>query len=146
MASEATQQTNRAGMDRKRLLVITFSLLGIVVALFLAHLIEKGMAALAVKNYQVVEGLAELSLANLLGFAVTGGAVAWVFKSPGANRYVNEVAEEMMRVTWPGMDETWSSTVAVVVASLVAAVILFGMDTLSYQVMVEWLPAFWGKL
>ena len=38
------------------------------------------------------------------------------------------------------------STIAVVVASLVAAVLLFGMDTLSYKLMVDWLPALWGKL
>ena len=35
---------------------------------------------------------------------------------------------------------------AVVVASLVAAVILFGIDTLAYKMMVDWLPAVWGKL
>jgi hypothetical protein len=29
---------------------------------------------------------------------------------------------------------------------LVAAVILFGMDTLSYKLMVEWLPKLWGSL
>ena len=33
---------------------------------------------------------------------------------------------------------------AVVVASLVAAVLLFGMDTLSYQLMVKWLPMLWS--
>ena len=31
-------------------------------------------------------------------------------------------------------------------ASLVAAVLLFGIDTLGYKLMVEWLPALWGKL
>ena len=35
---------------------------------------------------------------------------------------------------------------AVIVASLVAAIILFGIDTLAYKLMVEWLPAMWGKL
>ena len=51
-----------------------------------------------------------------------------------------------MKVTWPTWAETRVSTLAVVVASLVAAVLLFGIDTLAYKLMVEWLPAVWGKL
>ena len=44
------------------------------------------------------------------------------------------------------LEETRVSTVAVVVASVVAAVVLFVIDTLSYKLMVEWMPAMWGKL
>jgi preprotein translocase subunit SecE len=51
-----------------------------------------------------------------------------------------------MKVTWPSWLETRTSTVAVIVASLVAAVILFFIDTIAYKMMVEWLPAVWGKL
>jgi preprotein translocase subunit SecE len=51
-----------------------------------------------------------------------------------------------MRVTWPSWEETKVSTIAVVVASLVAGVVLFCIDSLSYKLMVEWLPALWGKL
>ena len=36
----------------------------------------------------------------------------------------------------------WRTTIA----SLVAAFILFGIDTLAYQIMVEWLPGLWGNL
>ena len=39
-----------------------------------------------------------------------------------------------------------SRTFAVVVASLVAAVLLFFIDTVAYKLMVDWLPAVWGKL
>ncbi len=51
-----------------------------------------------------------------------------------------------MKVTWPTWSETRTSTVAVVIASIVAAVILFCIDTIAYNMMVEWLPAVWGKL
>jgi len=49
-------------------------------------------------------------------------------------------------VTWPSWAETRVSTIAVVIASLSAAVILFGIDTLAYKIMVNWLPALWGRL
>ena len=31
-------------------------------------------------------------------------------------------------------------------SSLVAGILLFFIDTVSYKLMVEWLPALWGKL
>ena len=37
-------------------------------------------------------------------------------------------------------------TTAVVVASLIASVILFAIDSLAYQLMVDWLPFLWSKL
>ena len=66
--------------------------------------------------------------------------------NPKVKQLSLEVATELMRVTWPSSDDVRVSTIAVVVASLVAALILFGMDTLSYNLMVKWLPAVWGKL
>jgi len=57
-----------------------------------------------------------------------------------------EVASELMKVTWPSWAETRVSTVAVVIASLAAALILFAIDSLAYKIMVTWLPALWGRL
>lgn len=145
-ATEASQQANRAGMDRQRLIVISYLVFGIVLALFFGHMFELALAALGVKNAQIVEGLAELKLANLLGFGLAGALAAWAWTNPRVKALSNEVAEELMRVTWPSWDETRASTIAVVIASLVAAVILFGMDSLSYKLMVDWLPQIWGKL
>ena len=57
-----------------------------------------------------------------------------------------ETATELMRVTWPSWHETRVSTAAVVVASLIAAVVLFAIDSIAYKTMVDWLPFIWGKL
>ncbi|MCC6333273.1 MAG: preprotein translocase subunit SecE [Myxococcales bacterium] len=145
-ATDASQQANRAGMDRQRLVVISYLVFGIILTLFLGHLVELAMGAVGVKNAQVVEGLSELKLANLIGFALTVGLAIYAWTSPKVKALSNEVAEELMRVTWPSWDETRTSTVAVVVASLVAAFILFGMDSLSYKLMVDWLPRIWNAV
>ncbi|MEW6431790.1 MAG: preprotein translocase subunit SecE [Myxococcota bacterium] len=145
-ATEASQQANRAGMDRQRLVVISYLVFGIILALFFGHMFDMALAALGVKNAQVVEGLSELKLANVLGFGLAVALGVWAWTNPKVKALSNEVAEELMRVTWPSWDETRASTVAVVVASLVAAFILFGMDSLSYKLMVDWLPMIWGKL
>lgn len=145
-ATDASQQANRAGMDRQRLVVISYLVFGIILTLFLDHLVELAMGAVGVKNAQVVEGLSELKLANLIGFALTAGLAIYAWTSPKVKALSNEVAEELMRVTWPSWDETRTSTIAVVVASLVAAFILFGMDSLSYKLMVDWLPRIWNAV
>jgi preprotein translocase subunit SecE len=46
------------------------------------------------------------------------------FKHPKVNRYVNEVAGELTRVTWPNRQETISQTGIVLAVSIVAAIVL----------------------
>ncbi|MEW5740802.1 MAG: preprotein translocase subunit SecE [Myxococcota bacterium] len=141
-ATEASQQANRAGMDRQRLVVISYLVFGLILTLFFGHLLGLAMAALNLKNGQVVEGV-DIKLGDLLGFALSVGLFVWAWTNQKVKALSNEVAEELMRVTWPSWDETRTSTIAVVVASLIASVILFGMDSLSYKLMVDWLPEVW---
>ena len=44
------------------------------------------------------------------------------------NAMAHEVAEELSKVTWPSREETWHSTVVVIVTSLIAAVYLGAFD------------------
>jgi len=143
--SEASQQANRAEMDPRRLVVISFLVFGLILTLFFGHIIELLMGQIGVGNSEIISGTG-LKLADVLGFVITAGLGAWGWTNPKTNALAMEVATELMRVTWPSWEDVRISTVAVVVASLVAALILFGMDTLSYNLMVKWLPAVWGKL
>lgn len=144
-ASEASQQANRAEMDPRRLVVISFLVFGVILALFFSHVLDLLFAQLNVPNAQVIEG-AGIKLVDVLGVVLAGAVGAYAWTAEKLRSLALEVATELMRVTWPSFEETRISTFAVVVASLVAAVLLFGMDTLSYKLMVEWLPALWGKL
>jgi len=144
-ASEASQQANRAEMDPRRLVVISYLVFGIILALFFSHLLEMVFAQLNVANIQVVEG-AGIRLVDVLGVVIASGLGAYAWNQARVKTLSLEVATELMRVTWPSWQETRVSTFAVVVASLLAAVVLFGMDTLSYKLIVEWLPELWGKL
>lgn len=143
--SEASQQANRAEMDPRRLVVISFLVFGLILTLFFGRIIELLMGQVGVGNAEIISGTG-LKLADVLGFVITAGLGGWAWTNPKTNALAMEVATELMRVTWPSWEDVRISTVAVVVASLVAAMILFGMDTLSYNLMVKWLPAVWGKL
>ncbi|MFZ5469279.1 MAG: preprotein translocase subunit SecE [Myxococcota bacterium] len=144
-AAEASQQANRSGMDPRRLVVIFLLVAGVVLALLLNHVLGLVWAQLGWRNAEVIEGLG-WTVTTLLGVALTVGAAVGTWVHPRSKQLSLEVASELMKVTWPSWAETRVSTIAVVVASVVAALILYGMDVFSYQVMVEWLPKLWEKL
>lgn len=143
--SEASQQANRAEMDPRRLVVVSYLVFGLILTLFFGRIIELLLGQVGVGNNEIISGTG-MKLADVLGFVVTAGLAGWAWTNPKAKGLSMEVATELMRVTWPSWEDVRVSTIAVVVASLVAALILFGMDTLSYNLMVKWLPAVWGKL
>ena len=143
-ASDASQQANRAGMDPKRLVVVAFLVFGIIIALFMGHLLEVILARLSVGNGRPIEGL-DWKWTDVIGFIVTGGLVGYAWTNVRIRTLALETATELMRVTWPSWHETRVSTTAVVVASLIAAVVLFFIDSLAYKMMVDWLPFLWSK-
>jgi preprotein translocase subunit SecE len=144
-ATEASQQANRSAMDPKRLVVIFLILAGIVAALFFEHVLGLVWARFGWGDPVLIEGL-DWQVSTLVGYLLAVGLVAGTWFTPKSNALAIDIASELMKVTWPTWSETRASTVAVVVASVVAAVILFCIDTVAYNLMVEWLPAVWGKL
>ena len=143
--NEASQQANRSGIDPKRLVVIFYLAGGVVLMLFLGHVLSSAWARLGWADPELVEGL-QWKLSSIIAVVLTLGAVAICYLHPELRRLSIDVATELMKVTWPSWGETRVSTIAVVVASGVAAIILFAIDTIAYKVMVDWLPALWGKL
>jgi preprotein translocase subunit SecE len=144
-ASEASQQANRSGMDPKRLVVIFYLVFGVVLALFLGHVLDLVRVRVGLPNPELFEGVG-WSVTSLVGLVLAGGLGFWAWTNERIHNISLEVASELMKVTWPSWSETRVSTAAVVVASFVAAVVLFGIDTLAYNLMVEWIPLLWGKL
>jgi preprotein translocase subunit SecE len=142
---EASEQANRSGLDPRRLVVIFLLVAGLVLTLFLGHALGLIWAQFGWSNPEVVEGL-DWRASSILGVVLSLAGVLGTYFHPRTHQLSMEVASELMKVTWPSWEETRVSTFAVVVASLVAAVLLYGMDSLSYSVMVEWLPKLWGKL
>lgn len=143
--SEGTQLANRSGMTPMRLVVIFLLASGLVLALFFDHILSQAFAGLGWNNREVIEGLG-WNVSTVIGVVVGLGLAlgAWVW--PKSRQLLNESAIELMKVTWPTGSETWTATIAVVVASVITALFLFAVDSLSYRLMVEWVPAIWGKL
>jgi len=144
-ATEASEKANRAKMDPKRLLAIVFLVLGAVLAVFLGRIFELFWARMGWSNPPLFAGLG-WSATSLMGFVLAAGAVAWAYFAKEPRAYAEEAAGELMRVVWPSWAEVRVSTMAVVITAFVAAFFFFLVDTLSYEVMVEWLPRLWEFL
>ena len=145
-ASDATTAANRSAMTPERLVVIFTLCLAIVLVLFLKHVIGPVWVALGLPDRPLIEGAEEWTYSSLVAIALAGALLGGAWANTRVRHLAFETASELMRVTWPSFEETRVSTIAVIVASLVAGVILFFIDSLSYKLMVEWLPALWGKL
>jgi preprotein translocase subunit SecE len=144
-ATDAQQQANRAEMDPRRLVVIAYLVFGLIIAMFFGHVLELAFVQLNVPNTKVIEGL-DFTYAFVAGAGLAVALGVWAWVNVRVHTLSSEVATELMRVTWPSFEETRVSTIAVIVASLVAAVVLFGIDSLALKVMVDWLPHLWGKI
>jgi preprotein translocase subunit SecE len=64
------------------------------------------------------------TLSTLFGFVVAAVLAVVVWRIPKTQTVSLEIALELKRVTWPSLRETRASTVAVVVASFIAAIVL----------------------
>ena len=144
-ASEASQQANRSGMDPKRLVVIFYLLAGLIFAVFMDHVCGLLWGRAGWSDPTIIDGL-DWQVSTLVGVLLAAAAVVGAYLNPKSHTLSLDVASELMKVTWPTWEETKTSTFAVIVASVVAAVLLFVIDTVAYKMMVDWIPALWGKL
>jgi len=144
-ASEASQQANRSGMDPRRLTVIFYLLAGVIFALFLDRVLLLAWEPLGWPNKELIEGLGWRTT-TVIGAVLSLAAAIGCWTHPKTRAVSLDVASELMKVSWPSWEESRTSTLAVVVASVVAAGILYVIDLGALHLMVKWLPALWGKL
>jgi preprotein translocase subunit SecE len=110
------------GVDPKRLVVIFYVVAAIVLGLFLERLLGIAFSYARIEDRAVLGD--EWTVSTLIGYAVAVGGVLFAWKNPRIHRVSFEVAGELNKVTWPTMRETRAATVAVVIATAIAAVIL----------------------
>jgi preprotein translocase subunit SecE len=117
---------NAAGVEQpKRYVAIFYVLATIAVGKTLEKLTE---IAFSLTRFNDAPVLAGWNVSSVVGFAVAIVAAVVVWRIPKTQTVSLEVALELKRVTWPSLRETRAATVAVVVASFIAAIILGVFD------------------
>ncbi|MFY3746674.1 preprotein translocase subunit SecE [Anaeromyxobacter sp. Red801] len=113
---------NVGGVDQpKRVVAIFYVLAAIALGIFLEKVLELALGYAGVNDFAV---FSDWTLSTVVGFALAIATAVVVWRIPKTQQVSLEVALELRRVTWPTMRETRAATVAVIVASTVAAVIL----------------------
>jgi preprotein translocase subunit SecE len=113
---------NAAGVEQpKRYVAIFYVLATIAAGKFLEKLTELAFSYARLNDFPVVAGW---NISAVIGFAIAIAVAVVVWRIPKTQTVSLEVALELKRVTWPSLRETRAATVAVVVASFIAAIIL----------------------
>lgn len=87
-----------------------------------------------------------LTVSTLVAAVLSAAIVCACYFNGKVHEASLRVATELRRVTWPTRAETKVSTIAVIVVSLIAALILFFFDFVSAKVMSDWIPALLNKI
>jgi preprotein translocase subunit SecE len=113
---------NVGGVEQpKRVVAIAYVLAALALGVFLEKVFALVFAYVRVNDFEIAGGYA---LSTAIGFAVAAAAAVVVWRIPRTQTVSLEVALELRRVTWPSIRETRAATVAVILASAIAAVIL----------------------
>jgi preprotein translocase subunit SecE len=117
---------NVGGVEQpKRIVAIAYVVAALALGVFLEKVIELALSYARVNDFAV---LGDWSLSTILGFGIAAIVAVVVWRIPRTQTVSLEVALELQRVTWPSVRETRAATMAVIVASAVAAVILGVFD------------------
>jgi preprotein translocase subunit SecE len=117
---------NVGGVDQpKRIVAIFYALAALAAGMFLEKVLEVSFGAAGINDFTVV---GDWTLSTVLGFVLAVVAAVVVWRVPKTQQVSMEIALELRRVTWPSMRETRASTIAVIIASFVAAAILGVFD------------------
>ena len=117
---------NVGGVEQpRRIVAIFYVLAAIVLGVFLEKITALVLSYSRVNDYAV---LGDWTLSTIIGFALAVVVAVVVWRYPKTQAVSLEIALELRRVTWPSLRETRAATVAVIVASAIAAVILGVFD------------------
>jgi preprotein translocase subunit SecE len=117
---------NVGGVEQpKRIVVIFYVLAAIAVGVFFERILALAFSYARVNDFAV---LGDWTLSTVVGFVLAAAVAVTLWRVPKTQQVSLEVALELRRVTWPSARETRAATLAVIVASAIAAVILGVFD------------------
>ena len=128
--------------EPKRLVAMAYLIFALAGGMFFSRVVAALISGLRIAGGNDLEllGVEGLTASLVIGFALSIGGVLFCYLNPRIHAGSLDIAAELKRVTWPSAAETRVSTVAVIIASLVAAGVLFTFDFVSSKLMTQWVP------
>ena len=118
-------------MTNSRVVVIGYVVLGLALGLFLEHVLIALFGAFSATQPLTRPLIGDSwTWSTILGLALAAVTAIVLWRKPKTHDASLEIAAELRKVSWPSMAETRAATIAVIVASIVAAVLLGLFDVL----------------
>jgi preprotein translocase subunit SecE len=125
-------------MTNNRLVAISYVVLGVLAGIFLEHLLLAIFGLWGVTQPLTTPrfGSDSWSFSSLIGLAIAFGVAGYLWRTPHTKEVSLEIVAELRKVSWPTLPETRAATIAVIVASIVAALLL-GVFDLAWQFLTD---------
>jgi preprotein translocase subunit SecE len=111
-------------MTNTRIAAIGYVVLAIATGLFLEHVLLAAFGGFGPTQPLTRPLWSEWTWCTVIGLGLTGAAAVYLWVSPKTNQVSMEIIAELRKVSWPSFAETRAATIAVIVASMIAAVLL----------------------
>jgi preprotein translocase subunit SecE len=123
-------------MSNTRLVAIGYVVLALASGLFLEHVLLAGFGAFGPTQPLTRPLAGEWTWCTIIGLAIAAGAALFLWRTPKTHDVSLEIAAEIRKVSFPSWPETRAATIAVIVASIIAAVLL-GLFDVFWQFLTD---------
>src|SRR5467141_4236562 len=117
-------------MTNTRIVQIGLVVLAILAGLFLEHVLLAAFGAWSVTQPLTRPLWNDWTWSSFIGLGVSAAAAVYIWITPRTRDVAIDIVAELRKVSWPSLPETRAATVAVIVASLIAAALLGLFDVL----------------
>jgi preprotein translocase subunit SecE len=117
-------------VTNSRLVAIGYVVLGLLAGLFLEHVLLAVLGSFGPTQPLTRPLYNDWTWCSIIGLAIVAGVGIYLWKNPKTHKLSLEIVEELRKVSWPSLAETRAATIAVIVASIIAAVLLGLFDVL----------------
>src|SRR5207245_10380821 len=111
-------------MTNKQLVAIAYIVLALAAGLFLEHVLLAVFGGFGPTQPLTRPLVGEWTWSTVIGLGSCAAAALYLCTNRKTHDVSLEIAGDLRKVSWPGFPETRAATIAVIVASIIAAVLL----------------------
>jgi preprotein translocase subunit SecE len=115
-------------MTNTRLAAVGYVVLALATGLFLEHVLLAVFGNFGPTQPLTRPLAGEWTWCTIIGLGLAGATALYLWVNPRTHEVSMEIVAELRKVSWPSFAETKAATVAVVVFSLIAAIVLGFFD------------------
>jgi len=123
-------------MTNTRMVAIGYVVLALAAGFFLEHVLLAAFGAFAPTQPLTRPLAGDWTWSSIVGLSLAAGTAIYLWMNQKTHDVSLEIAAELRKVSWPSLAETRAATVAVIVASIIAALLL-GLFDVFWQFLTD---------